>query len=126
MPADLLGLGAVIQSLRDYPDSLDITSVLDRVADTFSAKLASQTPAGFSGKLQRSVVSGEEGDQIIVGYEEGVETAGNPRLDSVLRAKSQGRSVLWVKPSQLDEILGETSDSFESEAISIFESILSE
>lgn len=121
MPVDLLGLGSVVQSLRDYPDSLDIDSVLEKVTDAFEAKLEDATPPGYSGKLQRSVVSEEDGDTIIVGYEEGVETAGNPRLDSVLRAKTRGRSVLWVPPSRLDEILDQTATAFKPEAFSIFE-----
>lgn len=123
MSADLIGLGDVIQSLREYPDSLDVSSVLERVTTEFERKLKESTPPGYSGRLQRSVVSSEDGDEILVGYEEGVETAGNPRLDSVLRPKTRGRSVLWVKPSKLDEILASTADGFGSEAVSMFESV---
>jgi hypothetical protein len=57
-------------------------------------------------------------DEALVGYEREVETAGNPDLDSVIRPKTRGRSVLkWVSTDELSTVLEETFDSYSQEAV---------
>jgi hypothetical protein len=116
---NLIGLPAVIASLRDVGETLDTDSVLDRVASGFAARLSAATPVGFSGRLKSSVVYDPESFE--VGYSEGVERLGNPELDSVTRPRTRGRSVVWVKPEELKTIMDETVDAYKPEVISIFE-----
>lgn len=121
MPAVITGIGDVIQTLRDIPDSSGVRDALEGAASEFQSRLSSATPVGYSGRLQKSVVSVQDGDQFLVGYEEGVETAGNPDLDSVLKPRTRGKSVLWVPAATLGEILEAEVQSFQPEALSIME-----
>jgi hypothetical protein len=68
-------------------------------------------------------------DESLVGYEQGVETAGNPKLDSVREVRTRGGSVIsrkkWIQPSDLESVLQETFDSFSDEAVEVLEKRLS-
>lgn len=117
------GLEDVLQSIRDIPTSLNTRAVFDEVGQKFSARLRAATPKGYSGKLRDSVVFTSDEDGAEVGYESGVETSGDSSLDSVLKPKTRGKSVLrqWVKADDLESVLEETFDGFADEAVSVME-----
>jgi hypothetical protein len=115
------GLEDVLAAIRDIPSSLDTRTVFSDVSQKFSARLRAATPKGYSGKLRDSVVFYSDEDGAEVGFEAGVETSGDPSLDSVLKPKTRGRSVLkrWVQPEELESVLEETFDGFSEEAVTI-------
>lgn len=116
------GMEEVIASLKELPTVIDRRRVFSDVASQMKQRLTSVTPLGYSGKLKRSVVSEVDEEQAVVGYEEGVETAGNPRLDSVIRPRTKGRSVLWVHVQDLEEMAKQEFDDFSEVAVSVMES----
>jgi len=123
----MTGLDDVLRELRKVESSIDLASVYEEASQTFSARLRAATPLGYSGRLRDSVVYevGESG--ALVGYEEGVETSGNPDLDSVTRPRTQGRSVLkWTSTDELASVLGETFDSYAPEGVVFMESKIAE
>lgn len=123
----LTGLNDVLAELRKVESSIDREAVLKEVSETFSARLRAATPVGYSGQLRDSVVYEVAEQEAAVGYEEGVETAGNPDLDSVLRLKTRGRSVLrWASTDELSTVLEETFDAYASEGVVYMESALAE
>jgi hypothetical protein len=66
-------------------------------------------------------------EEALVGYEKEVETAGNTALDSVLRPKTKGRSVLkWVPADELATVLEETFDAYAAEGVTYMEEKLLE
>lgn len=115
---ELQGLDELIEAVRKIPTSIDRKTVFEDVAQQFSARLRAATPKGYSGKLRDSVVYSADDEQGEVGYEQGVETAGDSSLDSVIRPRRRGKSVLarnWVKPDELEAVLQETFDAYASE-----------
>jgi hypothetical protein len=91
------GVEEAVSALRDIESVLDRQGVFEAVAEEFAEDVREETPKGYSGRLKRSVLS-TDGE---VGYESGVETAGNPALDkkSVLRRRK------WVQPEGLESVL---------------------
>ena len=121
------GLNEVIAELKKLPSSIDRALVLDETADIFAARLRAATPSGYSGKLKDSVIYESSEEVASVGYEQEVETAGNPALDSVIRPRTQGRSVLkWVSSDELGTVLEETFDAYASEGVLFMEERLVE
>lgn len=130
--ARLDGLREVTDRLNELSSSLDKSKVLAGAAEIFAARLRAATPTGYSGRLQESVIyEVDESGAAFIGYESGVETAGNPALDSVIRATTSGESVIrrsrftkkgrsvlrWVPVRELSTILEETLDSYSSEGV---------
>lgn len=113
------GVDDVIKSLQSIPTSIDREAVFADVSQRFAARLRAATPKGYSGKLRDSVVFASDESSGEVGYEPGIETAGNSSLDSVLRAKPKGRSVLkrWVQPDELESVIQETFDQYATEGV---------
>lgn len=126
---ELQGLDELIETIRRIPTSLDRQSVFEDVSQQFSARLRAATPKGYSGKLRDSVVYSADDEQGEVGYETGVETAGDSSLDSVIKPKRRGKSVLarnWVRPAELEAVLQETFDAYASEGTVFMESRFAE
>jgi hypothetical protein len=102
------GIDEVIKSLGDIDSVLDRSGILDSLAEDFADELREATPPGYSKRLKDSV----ERTESEVGYEQGVETAGDKSLDSVTRVSVRGRTVLrrsrWVQPEGLEEVLMST------------------
>lgn len=126
---ELTGLNETLDEIRKLPAMAGSRSAFEEAAQTFSARLRAATPPGYSGKLKDSVVFEVEDKESLVGYEEGVETSGNPKLDSVREVKTKGKSVIarrkWVQTSDLESVLQETFDSYADEAVSLLEERLS-
>lgn len=122
---DVDGIADVVASLRAIASKARTSSSVADVGQDFASRLRAATPVGYSGKLRDSVVYSETDDGVDVGYEEGVETAGEARLDSVLSVSTKGKSVIrrkqWAKASELESIMQETFDSFASEAATVLE-----
>lgn len=114
MSVTLKGLDDVTQKLRRIPATMASRSAWEEIAGEFSARLRAATPPGYSRKLQDSVIFSVTDEGAEVGYDEGVETAGRPELDSVTRPRTRGRSVLrkWAKPEELEAVLQETLSSY--------------
>lgn len=119
----LEGVEEIAEKLRNLPTSIDRRTVFEKAASQFSARLRAATPVGYSQKLRDSVIYQVSDESAEVGYEEGVETAGNPDLDSVLRPRRRGKSVLrkWVQPDELESVLEETFDAYAPEAVAMIE-----
>ena len=123
----ITGLNEVISELKKLPSSIDRAPVLEEVAEIFAARLRAATPKGYSGKLRDSVIYEASDEEAFVGYEREVETAGNPALDSVIRPKTRGRSVLrWVSADELSTALEETFDAYAPEGVLFMEERLLE
>lgn len=122
MRVEVAGIEEAIAAIKELPSVIERRQVLSRVASEFHQKLASATPIGYSGKLQKSVVAEVDDEQGVVGYEQGVEKAGNPKLDSVTRPRTRGRSVLWVHVESLEEIATQAFEDYQDTAISVMES----
>jgi adenylate kinase len=121
--AKLVGLDEVVSRLRALPTSIDRRSALAEVAEDFSAILRAETPAGYSRKLPDSVLSEIQADSAVVGFDERVEAAGNPSLDSAARPRTRGRSVLrrWVKSEELAALTEDLFDSQSGRLVSVLE-----
>lgn len=115
----LVGLESLKEKLGDLPTVLDSSQALADVARQFKDRMSAVTPAGYSGRLKRSVIAEFDAEEVRVGYESGVETAGNPKLDSVLKPRTRGRSVFWVPAADLGELLAQDFEDFEGEALSV-------
>ena len=123
----ITGLKEVIAELKKLPSSIDRAAVLEEVAEIFAARLRAATPKGYSGKLRDSVIYESSEDGAFVGYEQEVETAGNPALDSVIRPQTRGRSVIkWVSTDELGTVLEETFDAYAAEGVLFMENKLVE
>jgi hypothetical protein len=107
--ATVLGADEVIASLSDLDSVLDKARVLESLAKEFADELRENTPLGYSKKLKDSV----EYTPTEVGYDQGVETAGDESLDSVTTVRVRGRTVLrrsrWVKVEGLEDVLMSTA-----------------
>jgi hypothetical protein len=125
----LVGLQETLAAVQRLPTSIERAPAFEEAAQTFSARLRAATPPGYSGKLRDSVIYEAGDEESLVGYEEGVETAGNPKLDSVREVRTRGGSVIsrkkWVQSSDLESVLQETFDSFSDEAVEVLEKRLS-
>jgi hypothetical protein len=117
------GVDKITEKLRKMPTSIDRRTIFEEAAQTFAARLRAATPDGYNQKLRDSVIYQVSDESAEVGYEAGVETAGNPDLDSVTRPKTKGRSVLrkWVQAGELESVLEETFDSYAAEAVTLLE-----
>ena len=114
---EVRGLDELIRSIEKMA-VIDVRPAVSAAASTFADKLRAGTPVGYSGKLKSSVVQDDEDEHSEVGYEAGVETAGDPELDSVIRPKKAVRSVLvWTRPKELAGVLAATFDSYEGEGV---------
>lgn len=122
MKVELKGVDEVIEAIRSLPTSFDTKTVFSAVSERFADRLRAATPPGYSGRLAKSVLWQADEDEGLVGYEEGVERAGNPSLDSVIRPQTRGRSVLkWVAVDELESILEETFTAYSPEAVTYME-----
>jgi hypothetical protein len=125
MKVELKGVEEVLAAIRRIPTSIDTKSVFSDVSEKFADRLRAATPPGYSGRLEKSVLWQADEEEGLVGYEEGVEGAGNPSLDSVIRPNTRGRSVLrWVAVDELETILEETFTAYAPEAVTYMESEL--
>lgn len=125
MKVELKGVDEVLDAIRQLPTSFDTRSVFEGVSERFSDRLRAATPPGYSGRLEKSVLWQADEEEGLVGYDEGVERAGNPALDSVIRPNTRGRSVLkWVAVDELESILEETFTAYAPEAVTYMESEL--
>lgn len=108
------GLKETIDAIRSVPTSIDRETIFSDSAESFASVLAEATPKGWSGKLPKSVIF--QGS--VVGYEEGVETAGNRSLDG----KRKGSR--WASVEQLETVLqdaiGNYMTSFSGSVLSQF------
>lgn len=103
---DLKNAEETLKKLQRVPTAMDRLVVLEEVAEDLHEAVQDETPDGWSGKLRDSVLMHSTSDEAVVGYDDEVETAGNPALDSVLRPRTRGRSVrVWVKPDDLQTVL---------------------
>ncbi len=119
------GLTEVMAKLRKVTSVIDREVVTTSVAEKFVARLRAATPVGYSGRLRESVLYEASEDLAVVGYDEGVETAGNSELDSVLRPGKRGKSVLkWSPVDELTSVMEDTFDGFASEAVTFMETSL--
>lgn len=122
MKVELKGVDEVIDAIRSLPTSFDTKTVFSAASERFADRLRAATPPGYSGRLAKSVLWQADEDEGLVGYEEGVEKAGNPALDSVIRPRTRGRSVLkWVAVDELNSILEETFTAYAPEAVTYME-----
>lgn len=126
MSVELIGLRETVDAIRALPTVLDRKKAFTEAADQFKARLTDATPIGYSGKLKKSVLAQADDEEARVGYEEGVETSGNPKLDSVTRPRTRGRSVLWVPSGDLEELLAQELEDFEATAVSVLEASFAE
>lgn len=125
MKVELKGVDEVLNEIRRIPTSIDTRSVFSDVSQRFADRLRAATPPGYSGRLEKSVLWQADESEGLVGYDEGVERAGNSALDSVIRPNTRGRSVLrWVAVDELESILEETFTAYAPEAVSHMESEL--
>lgn len=123
----ITGLNEVVRELEKLPSTIDFGEIYTDTGNIFAARLRAATPPGYSGKLRDSVIYEVSDDEALVGYEKDVETAGNPQLDSVIRPKTKGRSVLkWVPADELETVLEETFDAYAAEGVTYMERKLSE
>lgn len=123
----ITGLSEVVAELKKLPSSIDQGKVFGEVSEIFAARLRAATPNGYSGRLKDSVIYEASNDEALVGYEREVETAGNPELDSVIRPRTRGRSVLkWVPADELGTVLEETFDAYAAEGVTFMEERLAE
>lgn len=121
------GIDDVVRKLQGLSESIDQKQVFGEVAEIFAARLRAATPPGYSGRLKDSVIYEADDEGAEVGYEREVETAGNPELDSVIRPKTRGRSVLkWVSTDELSAVLEETFDAYAPEGVVFMEDKLLE
>ena len=125
---ELEGLRETVESIRKIPTSIDRRTIFEDVASTFADRLRAATPPGYSGKLKDSVIYQATDESAEVGYETGVETAGNTVLDGIKRPATRGRSVLraWVKPADLESVLEETFNAYSAEAVTMLEEAFSD
>ena len=125
----LTGLAETIEAIQKLPTTVGGKPAFEEAAQVFSARLRAATPPGYSGKLKDSVIYEADARESVVGYEQGVETSGNPKLDSVRDVKTRGSSVLsrrkWVQTSDLESVLQETFDSYADDAVTLLEQRLS-
>lgn len=123
----LIGVDGVVRQLKSLPESIEKSDAFESVAEIFAARLRAATPRGYSGRLKDSVIFEASEERAIVGYEQEVETAGNPSLDSVVRPQTRGRSVLrWVSADELGTVLEETFDAYAAEGVLYLEERLAD
>lgn len=85
---EISGLDEAKSVLLRMTDGSVATNAIASATDEFKRVIAEATPEGYSRRLPRSVASQIDGDLALVGYEPGVEVAGNPDLDSVVRPQT--------------------------------------
>jgi hypothetical protein len=119
---DFVGYDDLLEAVRSFPTTLDYEPAYREAADFLAEKLKENTPKGYNRKLPDSVITVVTAAGAEVGYERGVETAGDRSLDSVTRPRTRGQSVLsrWVSADQLSSILEQTYDDFADESVRIF------
>lgn len=126
----LSGLDETIDELRRLPTSIDRVPAFTEVASEFAAILRAATPPGYSRRLPDSVIEQVDETSAVVGYDERVETAGNPQYDSAVSPRTRGRSVLrrktWVRPDELTAILEDTFDAHADRLVSTLEERLAD
>jgi hypothetical protein len=116
------GLDETEAAIQGIVARIDSAKVLGDVSSTFASRLRAATPAGYSGRLRDSVLQENNESSSAVGYDKAVETAGNPRLDTVIRPATVGRSVLrWTRVGELEAVLEETLDAFAGECVSVMQ-----
>lgn len=116
---EIQGLEETIAAIRAVPSVLDREKAFTDASSQFRQRLTEVTPVGYSGKLKKSVIAEVGPDEAMVGYEKGVETAGNPKLDSVLKPRTRGRSVLWVPAEDLEEMITQEFEDFQDVALTV-------
>jgi hypothetical protein len=123
------GLNETVEAIQKLPTIVGGRPVFEEAAQAFSARLRSATPPGYSGRLKDSVIYEAEERESVVGYEKGVETSGNPKLDSILAVKTKGKSVIarrkWVHAADLESVLGDAFDAYKDDAVTLLEERLS-
>lgn len=106
----LRGLDEVVEKIKAIPTALGRDTVFDGATKEFTVLLASKTPPGYSGRLGRSVLSASVDGGSVVGFDEGVETAGDSALDG--RRKSRKRRRRWVSVDELETVLMASADEY--------------
>lgn len=120
----LEGLDEAIKAIRGVPSLLDTQTAFDEAGQYLSAIVRDATPPGYTGRLPDSVTYEATVDSLLVGYEQGVTTAGDDKYDSVTRPRTQGRSVVrrtWVQRDILSEVLADAVDDSLPGAASVIE-----
>jgi hypothetical protein len=120
----LEGLEDAIAAVRGVPSLLNTRTAFDEAGRYLSSVVREATPPGYTANLQKSVTYEAGEESLLVGYEDGVATAGDDKYDSVTRPRTQGRSVVrrrWVKRDELSVILSEAVDDGLPEALSVIE-----
>jgi hypothetical protein len=122
----LEGSEELFSALRSLIDDLDIHSSTSAAAKSMAERLRDNTPPGYSRKLPESVMFSQAAPgEFVIGYERGVESAGDPQLDSVTRPRTSGRSVLarprreWVDADRLASVLEQTFEDYSKESVRI-------
>lgn len=123
---ELTGLNEAVEALRQSPTTIGMQAAFGSAAQRASAIVREKTPPGFTGKLGFSASYDVTEDGFVVGYSQGVEKAGNPRLDSVRSPRTAGRSVFtrirrWVSVDELERTLDDAIDSHSDEILSVIE-----
>ena len=123
--AKLVGLDEVAEKVRLLPSTIGVEAAFDEAGRRMEAILRDRTPSGYNQKLGSSVLYQATEDGFVVGYEAGVETAGNESLDSATRPRTRGRSVLrrrrWASTEELQSVLEESVDEGFDEVLSVIE-----
>lgn len=122
----LEGSDEVIDSLRSSVDSADVNRAVGAAAEWLSERVRENTPPGYSKNLPQSVLfSAIDDGEYLIGYDRGVETAGDPALDSVMRPRTRGRSVMaasrreWVGADALASVLEQTFTDYAEDSVRI-------
>lgn len=124
---EVTGLDEAISAIQRVPSTIGMEAAFEAAGQRFSSILRETAPPGYNRKLADSVMYEASESGVTVGYESGVETAGNPDFDRVTRPRTNGRSVLarrrrqWVRPEDLAIVLEETSDAHSDEILSVIE-----
>jgi hypothetical protein len=122
------GLDETIAAVQRLPATMGLAAAFESAGQRMSAIVREATPPGYNRRLEDSVIYEADETGLRVGYESGVESAGNPDLDSVTRPRTAGRSVLanrrrrqWSKPEELASVLEESYEAHADEILSIIE-----
>lgn len=126
---EVSGIEGVAEKARLLPSTMGVESAFESAGRRMQAILRDRTPGGYSQKLPASVMYEATEDGFVVGYDAGVESAGNAALESAARPRTQGRSVLarrqWVGVDELHSILDEAAEEGLDEVLSVIERSLS-
>lgn len=124
---DVQGIDETKSVLIRMSDGAAAAGAISAAANEFKEIIAEATPEGYSRRLPRSVASVINGESALVGYEPGVEVAGNPEFDSIVRRprkwtpEARRTSVRrdrrkWISVNELESVLQEAA-SFSADRV---------